>query len=82
MTGANQPTGRIGGFAPGRYSCLCLTCKAIFVGDKRSFECEGCATERHAKARAQKLDLSWDDLSAAHQQGIRDAIWKEMNWHD
>lgn len=35
----------IGGFAPGYYSCKCVTCKKEFQGDKRAVQCESCAIE-------------------------------------
>ena len=35
----------IGGYAPGFYSCTCLTCKTQFQGDKRACQCEPCAIE-------------------------------------
>jgi hypothetical protein len=33
----------IGGYAPGYYSCTCITCKKEFTGDKRAVQCEPCA---------------------------------------
>ena len=33
----------IGGYAPGFYSCICVTCKTHFQGDKRACQCEPCA---------------------------------------
>jgi hypothetical protein len=33
----------IGGFAPGFYSCRCLSCNSDFIGDKRAVQCEICA---------------------------------------
>lgn len=35
----------IGGYAPGYYSCTCVTCKTEFMGDKRAVQCEPCAIE-------------------------------------
>jgi hypothetical protein len=35
----------IGGYAPGSYTCTCVTCKKQFIGDKRAVQCEPCATE-------------------------------------
>lgn len=35
----------IGGYAPGNYSCKCVTCKEGFIGDKRAVQCEPCATK-------------------------------------
>lgn len=34
----------IGGYAPGNYTCKCLTCGEHFAGDKRATQCEPCAT--------------------------------------
>jgi hypothetical protein len=33
----------IGGYAPGFYSCECITCKTEFMGDKLAIQCEPCA---------------------------------------
>ena len=33
----------IGGYAPGYYSCKCVTCDNMFTGDKRAAQCEPCA---------------------------------------
>lgn len=33
----------IGGFAPGNYTCKCVSCKENFIGDKRAVQCENCA---------------------------------------
>lgn len=33
----------IGGYAPGNYTCNCVTCKTQFTGDKRAVQCEPCA---------------------------------------
>ena len=35
----------IGGYAPGYYSCTCVTCKTEFMGHKRAVRCEPCAIE-------------------------------------
>jgi len=35
----------IGGFAPGNYMCVCVTCKKPYYGDKRASQCEPCAIE-------------------------------------
>jgi hypothetical protein len=35
----------IGGYAPGNYTCTCITCKERFFGDKRAVQCEPCAIE-------------------------------------
>jgi hypothetical protein len=35
----------IGGYAPGNYTCTCITCKQQFFGDKRAVQCEPCAIE-------------------------------------
>lgn len=34
----------IGGFAPGNYENICVTCKSHFLGDKLARQCERCAT--------------------------------------
>jgi hypothetical protein len=33
----------IGGYAPGNYTCTCVSCKTMFRGDKRAVQCEPCA---------------------------------------
>jgi len=35
----------IGGYAPGYYSCTCVTCKTEFMGDKLAVQCKPCAIE-------------------------------------
>jgi hypothetical protein len=35
----------IGGYAPGYYSCTCVTCKKEFTGDKRAVQCKPCAIQ-------------------------------------
>jgi len=35
----------IGGYAPGNYTCTCVSCKTRFQGDKRAVQCEPCAIE-------------------------------------
>jgi hypothetical protein len=35
----------IGGYAPGNYTCNCITCKKQFIGDKRAVQCKDCAIE-------------------------------------
>jgi hypothetical protein len=32
-----------GGWAPGKYFCLCVHCKQEFIGDKRALSCATCA---------------------------------------
>lgn len=33
----------IGCYAPGNYQCKCISCKDVFIGDKRAVQCEPCA---------------------------------------
>lgn len=48
-----QPTDKskypIGGYAPGAYTCTCVTCKNHFIGDKRAVQCEPCAIKEAPK---------------------------------
>ena len=37
----------IGGFAPGNYTCKCVSCKENFMGDKRAVQCEDCAKKEN-----------------------------------
>lgn len=39
------PNKRIGGWAPGDYTCICSTCGCSFIGDKRASVCYPCAVE-------------------------------------
>jgi hypothetical protein len=39
----------IGGYAPGYYSCKCVTCQEVFQGDKRAVQCEPCAIKMTQK---------------------------------
>jgi hypothetical protein len=39
----------IGGYAPGFYSCTCVTCKEEFQGHKRATQCEHCAIKMTQK---------------------------------
>ncbi len=41
----------IGGFAPGYYSCRCVSCGDEFQGDKLACQCEPCATAGVDQAR-------------------------------
>lgn len=47
----------IGSYAPGNYTCSCITCKSEFVGDKRAVQCEQCAI-----AMTHELRYSTDDV--------------------
>lgn len=40
---SNWPKERVGGWAPGMYSCRCKECRAEYMGDKRSWSCYPCA---------------------------------------
>ena len=39
----------VGGFAPGNYTCKCVSCKENFIGDKRAVQCENCGTKEKNK---------------------------------
>jgi hypothetical protein len=47
----------IGGYAPGFYSCKCVTCKKEFMGDKRAVQCEPCAIKITGTN-----EESWDNI--------------------
>jgi hypothetical protein len=49
----------IGGYAPGYYSCTCVTCKKEFTGDKRAVQCEPCAIQMTREEPKQKKDLAY-----------------------
>jgi len=49
----------IGGYAPGSYSCTCVTCKTGFMGDKRAVQCEPCAIQMTREERKQETHLAW-----------------------
>lgn len=42
----------IAGYAPGGYQNTCSTRKTKFLGDKRAFQCEPCATADHERYEA------------------------------
>jgi hypothetical protein len=45
----------IGGYAPGFYSCTCVTCEQSFMGDKRAVQCEPCAIETTQESKQEAL---------------------------
>lgn len=47
----------IGGYAPGNYSCTCVTCKINFIGDKRAVQCEPCAIVATQEDSKQEYEL-------------------------
>lgn len=49
----------IGGFAPGSYTCICVTCKNEFTGDKRAVQCEDCATKDNRQMTALQEHLRY-----------------------
>jgi hypothetical protein len=49
----------IGGYAPGSYSCTCVTCKTDFMGDKRAVQCEPCAIQMTREEPKQEI---WKDI--------------------
>ncbi len=42
-TEAQKALGRIGAWAPGNYTCLCVTCRKTHIADKRAMHCFACA---------------------------------------
>jgi hypothetical protein len=50
----------IGGFAPGNYFCVCVTCGVYFTGDKRAVQCETCAEKSIADLKL--LDLGSESI--------------------
>ncbi len=40
---AHWPKEPLRGWAPGNYSCTCVDCGMKYMGDKRSYQCYGCA---------------------------------------
>lgn len=45
------------GYAPGNYSCQCVTCGRLFIGDKRAIACEACATKMAEEAATSTASL-------------------------
>jgi hypothetical protein len=63
----------IGGYAPGYYSCTCVTCKTEFMGDKRAVQCEPCAiktTQEEPKQETLEDSIYQAIGLAANEQGI------------
>lgn len=57
----------IGGYAPGYYSCKCVTCKIKFTGDKRAVQCEPCAIKTTQETPKQEtLEEFAERISRAH----------------
>jgi DnaJ-class molecular chaperone len=47
-----------GGWAPGEYLNTCRDCDAVYIGDKRSWQCDPCAN------RQPTLKQAWDQFYA------------------
>jgi hypothetical protein len=60
----------IGGYAPGFYSCECITCKTEFMGDKRAVQCEPCAIK--TTQEEPKKDYSGLHLRHCYQGEYKD----------
>ena len=66
----------IGGYAPGYYSCTCVTCKKEFTGDKRAVQCEPCAIKMTKEEPKQDLEKEMFEL----EQELD--IPSSMRWHN
>jgi hypothetical protein len=60
----------IGGYAPGFYSCECITCKTEFMGDKLAIQCEPCAIK--TTQEEPKKDYSGLHLRHCYQGEYKD----------
>jgi hypothetical protein len=58
----------IGGFAPGNYTCKCVSCKENFTGDKRAVQCEDCAE----KENEVNLKKELKDLKNKYNSWLKD----------
>lgn len=72
----------IGGYAPGLYSCTCITCETVFMGDKRSVQCEPCAiktTEEKSKQTVQEYEQQGlEKYSPQLKQGTTEEVAGRM----
>jgi hypothetical protein len=51
---------KLGGYAPGSYMCICVSCGNAHEADKRAVQCVHCAA-REAAARILELEAKWID---------------------
>ena len=62
------PNDRIGGYAPGNYTCKCLFCGKEFVGDKRALSCFDCAKAHRDRVDGERLAIEQAAVAAARAQ--------------
>jgi hypothetical protein len=77
----------IGGYAPGFYTCNCITCKQQFMGDKRAVQCESCAIKTIEESKQETLEkvaeneseylADYDDKEMYQKGFIEGAKWQE-----
>jgi len=69
----------IGGYAPGSYSCTCVTCKTGFMGDKRAVQCEPCAIQMTREEPKQETleEIRNQEISEDYYppKDLANAIW-------
>ena len=77
----------IGGYAPGNYTCNCVTCKQEFMGDKYARQCEPCAIKMFAQQEtleeaAERLAEEYRDvrINPSTKFQIQQLIIKGAKW--
>lgn len=66
----------VGGYAPGDYSCLCLSCKASFIGDKRASQCLPCAVV--ALRSSHQSVIAAKDAELDHKERVIEGLNKQL----
>ena len=67
----------VGGFAPGNYTCKCVSCKENFMGDKRAVQCENCAEKEKNKQIKDKINALKSKLAEEKRQKLTKTINQE-----
>ena len=65
------PNDRIGGYAPGNYTCKCLFCGKEFVGDKRALSCFDCAKAHRDRVDGERLAIEQAAVAAARAETLK-----------
>lgn len=74
----------IGGYAPGNYTCKCVTCEKKFVGDKRAVQCESCAIlttkEEPKKEMLEEASTNYANYNLQLHNAIKEAVKFGAKW--
>lgn len=68
----DDPREARGGWAPGHYTCTCRHCERGFYGEKRAYECAGCAYSRPLPQP--RPEVPSEEYRRGYNQAISDAI--------